>query len=502
MGRATILSGGPDGRYTIQIDSGEARRTQLLAAANANVLQVQAAVNTLILEVAEKQASVDAEFVSILALENAYITAIQTYGPTDPRTGEAYIAHGNALASVGGKVALLADAKTRLSEARLLLSSAQKRANRWNSLNLIQTRQAWCADLTETAAGTVATLEIPGESDLVLVAPGAPAATSGDGYLFSRELMSPEQAYFNAAILPGWQKYKPTFRRGVITALDEDNHRANVSLPNARSSAQRLGVNQSSSLTNVPVTYMTCNSAAFAVGDDVVVQFDGQAWSSPRVIGFVSDPRTCVSYNLASGSVSDLRLLPASRFILMSFTFRPSSPAHFASIVSSAASGAMSVFYRRAGRPAVQMFNYNPLPSSLGSAVFLDQGSELIDQGESFFLQLATPTPSNAVLEQSATVFINGRYGVEFPDRDIIFPGEDVEFIAVVSGKVVFTCAVRFSLNDPSLCNMSGSILDSAAFVRIYDTTPIGGPPAGQIESPGSVAKFDYPLRRIGSSYP
>ena len=44
------------------------------------------------------------------------------------------------------------------------------------------------------------------------------------------------------------------------------------------------------------IVYKTCNAAAFIVGDRVVIQFTGQNWSAPRVIGFESHPRDCAFY--------------------------------------------------------------------------------------------------------------------------------------------------------------------------------------------------------------
>jgi hypothetical protein len=96
--------------------------------------------------------------------------------------------------------------------------------------------------------------------------------------------------------LPGWQKFKPTFRKGVCTAVDYDADKMSVSLDSALSSAQSLNVNQASTLTNIPVVYMECNAEAFEVGDKVVVQFTGQNWANPRVIGFVGNPEPCINW--------------------------------------------------------------------------------------------------------------------------------------------------------------------------------------------------------------
>lgn len=163
----------------------------------------------------------------------------------------------------------------------------------WQGLSLTDTRQAWCADRTENASGTVATIEIPGEPAAVLVAPGGRAPIAADGRLLAREAMSPAQAFWNAAVLPGWQKFKPTYRAATITALNVAANTATVALSAATSTAQGLPVNQSATLSGVPVVYSTCNAQAFQVGDAVVVEFHGQDWSAPRVIGFISNPRAC-----------------------------------------------------------------------------------------------------------------------------------------------------------------------------------------------------------------
>jgi len=92
-------------------------------------------------------------------------------------------------------------------------------------------------------------------------------------------------------MLPGWQKWKPTYRYGAITALDGDT--ADVSLDSALSSQQGLNVNQAGVLTGVDIEYMSCDGAAFDVGDEVLIQFSGQDWASPKVIGFKEEPKAC-----------------------------------------------------------------------------------------------------------------------------------------------------------------------------------------------------------------
>jgi hypothetical protein len=99
--------------------------------------------------------------------------------------------------------------------------------------------------------------------------------------------------YFNAAILPGWQKFFPTYRLGVITNIDTAADEADVLLDDALSSAQGLNINQADVLRDVPIEYLDCNAAAFEEGDRVVVKFESQDWDQPKIIGFEKEPRSC-----------------------------------------------------------------------------------------------------------------------------------------------------------------------------------------------------------------
>ena len=82
--------------------------------------------------------------------------------------------------------------------------------------------EAWCADLTEDATGEVKTIEVNGEfgaeGSIRVVAPQEVAPSLAAGDVVAREVQAGAQAYFNAAILPGWQKFKPTYRPGFNEA--------------------------------------------------------------------------------------------------------------------------------------------------------------------------------------------------------------------------------------------------------------------------------------------
>ena len=154
---------------------------------------------------------------------------------------------------------------------------------------------AWCADLTEDLSGIVGTIEVPGERGTVLIQPGydgnAAFDSDRDGQLQSSWAGTPESVFFNWALRPGWQKWKPTYRFGTITSITGDN--CNVRLLNAQSSDQGLPLNQTTTLSSVPIEYMNCNGDAFSKGDEVLVKFEGQDWSNPKVIGFKDNPQPC-----------------------------------------------------------------------------------------------------------------------------------------------------------------------------------------------------------------
>lgn len=337
MGKATIVSGGTDGLYSVSIDSGTAQRASLVVKLTAeqaelviNITAWQTAYGIVVAKEDDlKTAATDAT--------DAYVAATVAVGPAKTAVDNASAAlaavQGDPFATPEEKSAAqdaltaanaaykaaqdavpaaldaytaaakaLAEAKKNTAPLRLMLDALKSRQAqlvkdlaKFNALILTETKAAWCADYTEDATGDVATIEIPGEDKIVLIAPAAPAHVSAtDGLLTAREVQTPEQVFFNAAILPGWQKFKPTYRRGTITAINTGADTADVTLDTTdKSSAQQLVINQTPTLSSVPVEYMTCNSGAFVVGDKCVVKFTAQDWDQPKIIGFVDNPKRC-----------------------------------------------------------------------------------------------------------------------------------------------------------------------------------------------------------------
>lgn len=155
---------------------------------------------------------------------------------------------------------------------------------------------AWCADLSAwlPVGYVVGTIEVPGERGTVLIYPTWfrwEYDATLDGILKPSALLSPAGSFYNLAMLPGWQKWKPTYRFATVTAVDLWNQTMNLDLLATVSSQQDLDVNQTASLAGVPAEYMDYGVFAFVAGDVVVVEFTGQDWSQPKVIGFRDNPR-------------------------------------------------------------------------------------------------------------------------------------------------------------------------------------------------------------------
>jgi hypothetical protein len=161
-------------------------------------------------------------------------------------------------------------------------------------------QEAWCADLSETLAGDVGTIDIPGEGNAnVIIHPGYGGAAAHneprDGQLFRRAGMTPPQVFLAAALLPGWQRHMPTYRVGTLTTVSQISHTGTVTLDEATSSAQGLPINATQTLADIPIDYMDCDANAFEPGDRVVVRFQGD-WESATVVGFETNPRSCLEW--------------------------------------------------------------------------------------------------------------------------------------------------------------------------------------------------------------
>ena len=293
MGRATIASGGEDGRYVLSLDYGDSLKTRLLAALSLALAEVETRISEQQVRVDEAQAKEDIQAEAYRAEVEQFIAEHPGFAPGSPKPDDRAVIF--ELSKLREKQTATRILRDRVNAFKFDRAQVLKRIAYWNAFVPTEQRAAWCVDLTEDAevGATVATIEIPGESGLILIAPGARAPTNADGMLMAREVMSPEQAFWNAAVLPGWQKHLPTYRWGTITSIDNVADTCSLTLAAATSSARALNVNQETVLADVPIVYMVCNAGPFEVGSRVVVHFEGQDWDSPTVIGFLDNPRPC-----------------------------------------------------------------------------------------------------------------------------------------------------------------------------------------------------------------
>lgn len=314
MGKAKIIESLGAGLYTVQRDYGAEKLAALIAVLDQRIADqviALAALDEAIAGLEAKSEEVRETF------EVAEFELAEAATPTDPAPEEqmkAFEAAVNGLNKITGE---LQGIRTQRSQASLLKLELEKRKAAILSAEPAESELAWCADFTEGATGDVGTIEIPGEAQTYFVpkevesdpasvallvrpqgtAPGYDAFR--DGVLLPREWMSPEQAFFNAAILPGWQRWEPTYRSGRIVAISADSQTCSVELNPAISSASELPVNPSATtLHAVPVDYMSCGIDAFEEGDEVVIELQARDWLQPKVIGFLHHPKPCIAGRL------------------------------------------------------------------------------------------------------------------------------------------------------------------------------------------------------------
>ena len=238
MGKGTIISGGIGGEYSVQIE-------HLTTELNANIAKNTASLATVNAQIAIET---DADKLTTLKLKKASLLADQKY-----------------LQGLAAKI----------------------------------NTTGWCVDVTENMTGTVGTIEVPGERRTFVNLQNDNTHTPArDGQLEKAGAGKMAAVIWNLAMLPGWQKWKPTYRYATITSLnisssDYGNDYCDVTLESAISTQQSLDVNQTTTLSNVPIKYMDCNGAGFNVGDVVIVRFKGQDWNDPEVIGYKDHPRYC-----------------------------------------------------------------------------------------------------------------------------------------------------------------------------------------------------------------
>ena len=144
----------------------------------------------------------------------------------------------------------------------LLELAALEKSKAYYTVNMPDDRpvKVSCVDLTEDLSGDVGTIEVPGERQQVFIRPGydggAVYDSNRDGQLQPSIASLPASTLYNLMLLPGWQKFKPTYRTGVIVAdsMDFDADTCDICLDPAYSSQQNLDVNQAQGFSQCSYT--------------------------------------------------------------------------------------------------------------------------------------------------------------------------------------------------------------------------------------------------------
>jgi len=287
MGKARILQAHGVGRYTIEIIEARERAEFAKQEAQARIQTLQVEVTALDQRIAIGQAAVNHAAIEQDAAINQYQREMVEQGQSSINLEE----YARALLEAASQRDALR-AEQRSKELRIAADEAL--VARIDALPPLRQMQAWCADYTEDLSGDVATAEVPAEIGNVIIKPGFEGANewsaTGDGAMQPTLASTPAATFYNLAMLPGWQRWRPTFRTATITRLDGDT--CSITLNAATSSQQGLDVNAQANYSNVPILYMDCNGGAFEAGDSVLVAFGGNV-KGPTVVGFEQEPKVC-----------------------------------------------------------------------------------------------------------------------------------------------------------------------------------------------------------------
>lgn len=120
------------------------------------------------------------------------------------------------------------------------------------------------------------------------------------GMLVQTPLMYPWQKILARLVQPFHARFHPIYRRGYVKSVNYDKNTCGVELEKTYTTIQNIDITRppngaiygdGENLTDVPVEYMTSDSAVFEEGDHVIVKFKDRDFKQPKVIGFVDHPK-------------------------------------------------------------------------------------------------------------------------------------------------------------------------------------------------------------------
>ena len=204
------------------------------------------------------------------------------------------------ISDLTAKIAAMPSTDPDFLTSILQLESLQKKKDKLDDIDPDETATMHCADFTEDLTGNVGTIEIIGQDGTetgINIQPGynsnAVYDEDRDGQVQNPWANHPMGALLDWMILPGVQKWIPFYRYGSITKI-YDNDTCDITLENIESRAQDKNINQTSTLSGVPIDYMDCSgSDPFEVGHDVLINFIDNDWEDPVIVGYKANPVEC-----------------------------------------------------------------------------------------------------------------------------------------------------------------------------------------------------------------
>lgn len=293
MGKVTIVSGGEDGLYTATPNFDITAATNELEKLNDRLTKLQIDIRP---SAILKQSSARAALDSAIAATNAAIVDYQGEPSSDNEKALKAATAAEIAARTAHSIAV-----GELNRTDIEIASVNARINQIHALTADANNpvQVWCADVTENLTGEVAAIEINSDQrDGILIRPGhedgsADYTPARDGIVTLPVAMSPSSTFFNWALKPCIQRTRPVYRSATIISIDDASNTCSIQLHESQSMAAEHVLNDTPVMSGVPISYMTCNAAAFNIGDEVVVEFSNYDETQPTVIGFVSNPKRC-----------------------------------------------------------------------------------------------------------------------------------------------------------------------------------------------------------------
>jgi predicted transglutaminase-like cysteine proteinase len=233
MGQATILANLGDGKYNIRLIKEPGKSVARIAKINKDI-------ETASTNIATAEAAANTASAAMETARTALNVAIEAY-KLDPKTDLTKPQSDlvNAMADYEKKKRKVSELGWGLSKLEAELSMLQAAMANEDKTNI------WCMDKTVNlvVGAQVGTAEINSAPVVFQIVPEG-KTTDAFGIVQPVGVSTPSAVFFNRAILPGMQKWYPTYRYGTIVSIDYDNNKCDVVLDPAYSYEGGFNINQ------------------------------------------------------------------------------------------------------------------------------------------------------------------------------------------------------------------------------------------------------------------